>query len=116
MSFLRKTTNEIDPAVYMDDRLKGRFSSNSPYANVELKETMEILSRAIDKLPVKHKMALVMYEFQGLSIQDIAEIMKTSPGTIKSRLHHARMKVRNSMSQVLSSGRTQSKDISVQTN
>ena len=101
MTFLKKVTNEIDPAVYLDDRLKHKFTGNSPYKTLEMKETMELLSQSIDKLSVKHKTVLIMFEFQGLSIQDISEILKTSPGTVKSRLHHARLKVRNSMTEVL---------------
>ncbi|MEW6535114.1 MAG: sigma-70 family RNA polymerase sigma factor [Candidatus Auribacterota bacterium] len=106
MTFLKKVANDIDPAVYMDDQVKTRFSSNSPYKNLEMKETMDHLSRSIDKLPLKHKTALIMFEFQGLSIQDISDIMKTSPGTVKSRLHHARLKIRASMEDSLNSDKT----------
>lgn len=102
MTFLKKVTNEIDPAVYMDDRIKHKMTGNSPYKSLEMKETMDVLSQSIDNLPVKHKTALIMFEFQGLSIQDISEILKTSPGTVKSRLHHARLKLRNSMNEVFS--------------
>lgn len=97
MTFLNKISNDIDPAVYMDDKVRNGFMNNSPYKALEMKETMEILGKSMDRLPVKHKTALIMFEFQGLSIQDISEIMKTSPGTVKSRLHHARIKLRNYM-------------------
>jgi len=97
MTFLKKVTNEIDPMAYADEKISHRFANKSPYKLLEMKETMDYLAKSIDKLPLKHKTALIMFEFQGLSIQDIAEIMKTSPGTIKSRLHHARLKIRTSM-------------------
>ncbi len=100
MTFLKKVTHEIDPAVYMDDTIKHKITGNSPYKSLEMKETMDVLSKAIDNLPVKHKTALIMFEFQGLSIQDISDILKTSPGTIKSRLHHARLKLKNQMNEV----------------
>lgn len=105
MSFLRKVSNEVDPAVYLDDTVKSRLASKSPYKVLEMKETMDILSRSIDRLPIKHKTALIMFEMEGLSIQDIAEIMKTSPGTVKSRLHHARLKLRKYMEEVLKSNK-----------
>lgn len=101
MTFLKKVANDIDPAVYMDEQVKKKFNTSSPYKNLEMKETMDCLSSSIDKLPLKHKTALIMFEFQGLSIQDISDIMKTSPGTVKSRLHHARLKLRASMEEAL---------------
>ncbi len=103
MSFLKKVSNEVDPAVYLDENTKSKLASKSPYKILEMKETMDLLSRSIDKLSVKHKTAIIMFEIQGLSIQDIAQVMNTSPGTVKSRLHHARMKLRKSMEEVLKS-------------
>jgi RNA polymerase sigma factor (sigma-70 family) len=44
-------------------------------------------------LPVKYREVLILYGHYQLSMKEIAEMLDVSIGTVKSRLHHARMKV-----------------------
>jgi RNA polymerase sigma-70 factor (ECF subfamily) len=44
-------------------------------------------------LPTKHREVLVLYAHHHLSIAEIAATLEISEGTVKSRLHHARLKV-----------------------
>ena len=48
---------------------------------------------ALDKLSPAHRSVLVMREVDGLSYQEMADLMKCSIGTIMSRLFHARKKM-----------------------
>jgi RNA polymerase sigma-70 factor, ECF subfamily len=54
------------------------------------KETGQVLEDAIRSLPKKYRIAFIMKEVQELPYEEIAKVLKTSPGTIKSRLHRAR--------------------------
>jgi RNA polymerase sigma-70 factor (ECF subfamily) len=54
------------------------------------KESARLLRDAIRSLPEKYRTAFIMKEIQELPYETIAEVLKTSPGTIKSRLHRAR--------------------------
>jgi len=54
------------------------------------KESAKLLRDAIRSLPEKYRTAFIMKEIQELPYETIAEVLKTSPGTIKSRLHRAR--------------------------
>jgi RNA polymerase sigma-70 factor (ECF subfamily) len=45
---------------------------------------------AIDRLPELQRQALILYAEEGLTYAEIAEVMDTSLGTIKSRLFHAK--------------------------
>jgi RNA polymerase sigma-70 factor, ECF subfamily len=54
------------------------------------KESSQILSDAIRSLPEKYRTAFIMKEVQELPYEAIAEVLKCSAGTIKSRLHRAR--------------------------
>ena len=65
-------------------------SGRSPSAEMLRKESGRILGDAIRSLPSKYRTAFVMKEVQGLPYEEIAGILKTSSGTIKSRLHRAR--------------------------
>jgi RNA polymerase sigma-70 factor, ECF subfamily len=54
------------------------------------KESSQILGDAIRSLPEKYRTAFIMKEVQELPYEAIAEVLKCSAGTIKSRLHRAR--------------------------
>lgn len=53
-------------------------------------EEAKALYEAINKLPPKHKTVVVLYYFNGFTIKEIAHILGTLEGTVKSRLHAAR--------------------------
>jgi RNA polymerase sigma-70 factor (ECF subfamily) len=49
---------------------------------------------AMERLPENQRQALILFAEEGLSYGEIADIMKTSIGTIKSRLFHAKKNLR----------------------
>ena len=53
---------------------------------------------AIDLLPEPQRQALILYAEEGFSMDEIGEIMSVSAGTVKSRLHHARLTLRRLLS------------------
>ncbi|MEN3038779.1 MAG: sigma-70 family RNA polymerase sigma factor [Candidatus Kryptonium sp.] len=57
---------------------------------VEQRELREIIEKAISKLPIEYKTAIVLREFEDLSYEEIAKILKVSVGTVKSRIFRAR--------------------------
>lgn len=60
-------------------------------------EQLQFLQDAIDALPPSHHVVVVLYYLQGLNLHEIAEIMEIPEGTVKSRLHYARRKLRKAM-------------------
>jgi RNA polymerase sigma factor (sigma-70 family) len=54
------------------------------------KETLEILTREINKLPPLYKTLITLYHLEELSNKEIAEITNLPEGTIKSYLSRAR--------------------------
>lgn len=50
----------------------------------------EALRRALACLSVHHREVLVLHVMEENSVEDVAAILKISPGTVKSRLFHAR--------------------------
>jgi len=57
------------------------------------KELEERVKRAMDKLPVEQRAALIFRDMEGLSYQEMAEAMGCSIGTVMSRLHYGRKKM-----------------------
>ena len=47
------------------------------------------LERAFRRLSVEHRAVVVLHYYLDLSISEIAETLGLSPGTVKSRVHHA---------------------------
>jgi len=58
-------------------------------------ESNDQLREAIDNLPGDMRTVLILYALQGQPYETIAEITRTSIGTVKSRLNRARQKIAN---------------------
>ena len=55
-----------------------------------VRELQEKLNDAMLKLSIKHRTVVTLFEIEGLSHQDIAEVLGCSVGTVRSRLHYAK--------------------------
>ncbi|MBD3368643.1 MAG: sigma-70 family RNA polymerase sigma factor [Candidatus Eisenbacteria bacterium] len=75
-----------------------------PSENALAGELGEQIERAIEALPPYHKSVFVLYEIEGLSYKEIAEVVGCSIGTVMSRLHYARKKLRKMLAPYVDSG------------
>jgi RNA polymerase sigma-70 factor (ECF subfamily) len=73
-----------------EDSLLPRILGQNPGKSLARKEVREQVAAALEELSENHRSVLVMREFEGLSYQEMAEVMNCSKGTIMSRLFHAR--------------------------
>ncbi|HEX2852079.1 MAG TPA: sigma-70 family RNA polymerase sigma factor [Opitutaceae bacterium] len=55
-----------------------------------VRELKEKLNEAMQKLSIKHRTVVTLFEIDGLTHQEIAEVMNCSVGTVRSRLHYAK--------------------------
>lgn len=69
----------------------------SPEATYESRRISETVQSALRKLPEKLRSAIVLREIEGLSYEEIAEILRTSVGTVKSRISRAREELRGAL-------------------
>lgn len=67
----------------------------SPEGYAERQELSRLLQAGIALLPDDQRVALVLSDVQGFSYQEIAEAMGVPKGTVKSRLHRARARLRD---------------------
>lgn len=56
--------------------------------------TEQLVWNALNQLSANHRSVLVLFEIEGLREYEIADILKCSTGTVKSRLHYARKKMK----------------------
>ena len=68
---------------------------NSSVRNTLLNELHEKLNEALSKLSDKHRTIVVLFEIDGLSHKEIASIMKCTEGTVRSRLHYAKLQLQS---------------------
>ena len=59
------------------------------------KERLDSIGKAIDKLSDKHKITVIHYYYNEMSVREIAKVMGCLEGTVKSRLHTARKQLKN---------------------
>ncbi len=71
-----------------------QHSDPDPSQRAHGKELGQALELALDKLSAKHRLAITLREFEGLSYEEMATVMKCRVGTVMSRLHHARKYLR----------------------
>jgi len=58
---------------------------------------------AISDLPPLQREALILFEYEGLALSDVATVVGTDVGTVKSRLHRARERLRRTLDSYLNS-------------
>ena len=71
--------------------------AEGPEAAPQRREMVERLGQAMDQLTEDHRTILVLREFDGLSYNEIAEVLQCSKGTVESRLFRARNRLREKM-------------------
>jgi RNA polymerase sigma-70 factor (ECF subfamily) len=65
-------------------------ASGNPAEAIEKQELSRAIYEALDRLSVEKRMIVIMYEMDGLSLEEIAGVIKKPLGTVKSRLFHGR--------------------------
>jgi len=93
---VRKAASIDDPATGLADALVSS-DGERPERIAEKKARDEALKRAIEKLPEKHRVVVIMHYFQNCDCQQIAKILDCSVGTVWSRLHYACRKLQQQM-------------------
>ncbi len=65
-----------------------------PDTELEKRERLETLQQGLSKLSDEHRQVLVMRELEGLSYQEIGDVLDLEAGTVKSRISRARLALR----------------------
>jgi len=83
-----------------DDEGGGReiadFSSN-PADVVQTQEVQEVVRGAIQGLSADHRTVVTLHHLEGMPVEEVAQIMNCSVGTVKSRLSRARDHLRRKL-------------------
>lgn len=102
---MRNRQTKLEQASISIDELDLQGYDISAGADVAISPEQELISqelqaafeKAIAALPVEYRLPLVLRDIEGLSAEEASEIMKITIPALKSRLHRARMYIRESM-------------------
>jgi RNA polymerase sigma-70 factor (ECF subfamily) len=65
-------------------------ATGSPLEMLERKETRQLLDHVLARMTDKRRRVFILFEFEGYSGEEIAALEAVPPGTVFTRLHHAR--------------------------
>ena len=79
--------DQLEDESFLDDLAS---TEPSPEQRYQSKEIGQAIQAALQKLPEHLKAVIVLKEIEELSYEEIAEVLHTSLGTVKSRISRAR--------------------------
>lgn len=89
----RKAAVHFDDDAAMESAIKDHarpVSNANPVELSDREELSRVLNDAINRLSDKHRAIIVLREVEGLSYEEIADVLGVPKGTVMSRLFHAR--------------------------
>lgn len=91
----------------MDDLTEEQFIAldKEPLRRLLDDELSVKVQEAVSSLPPLQREALVLFEYEGLALSEIASMIGTDVGAVKSRLHRARERLRNTLRPYLNTNR-----------
>ena len=84
--FMKVQSKDDQDFIQNTESTNRESNPDREYAQMELKELLE---KALTELPEEQRMVVIMKEYEGLKIREIAEAMNISENTVKSRLYYA---------------------------
>ena len=77
-----------------------------PSGMASRRQAARLVELALERLKPKKRVVFVYYELCGMSPDEIAEAVGSSPNTVRSRLHHARLEFNEAMQRLLGANRS----------
>lgn len=80
---------DVSDAEFIEEA-EGLRESETPEAHLFGQELADVVSSTLASLPEELRAALVLREFEGMSYEEIADVMACPVGTVRSRIFRAR--------------------------
>ena len=110
INFLKKrnrrsamSLDDVDNGIANDPDFIEATSDHDPRHQANLGELQKKLNEAMLKLSEEHRAVVTMFDIQGMPHAEIAKIMKTSEGTVRSRLFYAHRQLQNYLQEFIKS-------------
>ena len=91
----RRTLQYLEPHHEEDSQPVDKSEFSRPSEKAERQEEQEMLQRALAQLSGEHRIVLILKDIDGMKYEEMAETLDVPIGTIRSRLHRARLELRD---------------------
>ena len=98
---IHMSLNDLDFNTEHNPDLVALISEKTPLREVNLAELQEKLNNALLKLSEPHRLVVVLHDVQGMPHDEIAKVMESNIGTVRSRLFYARQQLQALLSDYL---------------
>lgn len=87
--------DDVDANIENDPDFIEATSSSDPVRETNLNELQKRLNEALQRLSPNHRAVVTMFDIQGTPHAEIAKVLGTSEGTVRSRLFYAHRELQN---------------------
>ena len=96
-------TLSLDELMPSDAELGRLLQDNAPGPETQLlhAEQHQLLHKAVLAIPAPLRIVLVLHDMEELTTEEVAQVLGLQPGTVRVRLHRARLAVRRQISRIL---------------
>ena len=92
--FRRQRMHLVDEGFLPGDGLEGLAGADDPVRDQERLEKLRQLDIALARLSDEHRIIVLLHDTEGYKLKEIQDLMGIPVGTVKSRLHRARARLR----------------------
>lgn len=97
--FARRRLHTVEEGQMAGDGLAGIPGVEDPLLDRERWEKIRALDAALSQLSDDHRIVVLLHDTEGYKLQEIHDITGIPVGTVKSRLHRARARLREILTQ-----------------
>jgi len=95
LNYIRRRTRQQQTLVGAESSEWMQESpASNPHKRLEQKERWVLVQAKLQVLSPEHRTIILLRDFEGLSYEEIADVLQLETGTVKSRLHRARMELK----------------------
>lgn len=92
--FARRRLHTVEEGFLPGDGLEGLAGTDDPVRENQRLEKLKQLDLALAQLNNEHRVIVLLHDTEGYKLSEIHELMGIPVGTVKSRLHRARARLR----------------------
>ena len=97
--FARQRLHTVHDGELAGEGIEGMPGNDNPVGNNERLDAIRALAAALSELSDEHRIVVLLHDSEGYKLKEIHELTGLPVGTIKSRLHRARTRLRDILTQ-----------------
>ena len=92
--FARRRMHTVEEGFLPGDGLEGLAGTDDPVRDNQRLEKLKLLDLALAQLSDEHRVIVLLHDTEGYKLAEIQDLIGVPIGTVKSRLHRARARLR----------------------